>query len=194
MRGPGGQQIKIVLQKPPPKEKDPCRGRNTKKIKIGSRVQRSHAGKYESDIDCPTVTHEVLHLAGLCDEYKEKQIGYYVNTQTGQVRGDKVQSKDISSNSDSYDFKLAYDCRVIHSNSIMANQHERWDNVFDKGQNSSLLSSGQFNKLLYGTCEAKNKLFNECQALAYKSSVKEPDCMAQKAKCEGPEPLRQGVQ
>ena len=186
MLGPNGEQLKIVLKSP--KENDPCQGRNTKKIKIGSTVQRSHAGKYASDIDCPTITHEVLHLTGLCDEYKETQLGYYVNSQTGEVKGkpqkeDKLNPPALSPNTN-YDFKPAYDCRVSQPNSIMSNQYERWHNVFDKGENSSLLHSGQFNRLLYGTCEEKNKVFNECTQLAYQSSVKEPDCLSKKAMCE----------
>ncbi len=189
MLGPGGKKLKIVLKSPPPKEKDPCRGKNTKEIKIGSSAHRSHAGKYSSDIDCPTITHEVLHLTGLCDEYEETQMGYYVHPFTGEVKGatqdkDKPDSKAMDL-SPAYDFKPAYDCRVTRPNSIMSNQYERWDNVFEKGENASLLQSGQFNRLLYGTCEEKNKMFNECSQLAYQSSVKEPDCLAKKAKCEG---------
>jgi len=31
---------------------------------------------YKSDIDCPTIAHEVLHLLGLCDEYNGNGDGY----------------------------------------------------------------------------------------------------------------------
>ena len=30
-------------------------------------------GFYASNIDCPTITHEILHLYGLCDEYHEAE-------------------------------------------------------------------------------------------------------------------------
>ncbi len=35
---------------------------------------RSNAFNYESDIDCPVITHEVFHLLGLVDEYVERDI------------------------------------------------------------------------------------------------------------------------
>ena len=69
MLGPNGEQVQIVINKPK-KIKEACNNSNVKKIKIGSSAYRSHSKKYEADIDCPTITHEVLHLLGLCDEYE----------------------------------------------------------------------------------------------------------------------------
>ena len=183
MLGPNGEKLKFVLKSPPPKEKDPCQGQSTHKIKIGSQVQRSNVGKYASNIDCPTITHEILHLTGLCDEYKEEQRGYYVNSHTGEVKGSNWEQTSELDKINT-DFKLAFDCRVTNKNSIMSNQYERWNNVFEADKNKSLLNPGQFNRILYGTCEEKNKLFNECSALAYQSSVQDQGCMAQKEKCE----------
>jgi len=37
---------------------------------------RSHSTNYASDVGCPTIVHEVLHLVGLCDEYPGEPDGY----------------------------------------------------------------------------------------------------------------------
>ena len=184
MLGPNGEKLNIVLKPSPPKESDSCLGQNAHEIKIGSQTQRSNAGKYASDIDCPTITHEILHLTGLCDEYKEKARGFNVDSPTGKVVGSlQSQPQSIEFNTNTK-FKLAYDCRVTVDNSIMSNQYERWNNVFETGKDKSLLNPSQFSQLMYGTCEKKNKLFNECSALAYQSSVEEPDCLNKKQKCQ----------
>ena len=148
--GPNGEKLKIVIQDSTQQTNSRCENQS-KEIKIGSKEHRSNAGKYEANIDCPTITHEVLHLLGLCDEYKEPG---------------------------------KYDCRIVTTNSIMANQHERWDNVFEKGENNSLLTPGQFNAILYGSCEKKNQIFNQCAQLAYRDANKKSSCMERKQQCE----------
>ena len=177
MLGPDGEKLKIVIQAPKKQDTDRCENSDTKEIAIGSQEHRSHARKYESDIDCPAITHEILHLLGLCDEYKEKAMGYYVDPKTGYIVGsisnvfnvDDRKNKKLSEKG--YEFKPSYDCRVTMTNSIMSDQDERWDNVFKNGKNDSLLTPRQFNAILYGSCEEKNKIFNECSQLAYQSSV-----------------------
>ena len=148
MLGPDGEKLKILIKNPEKQDKNNCKNK-TKEIKISSKYQRSYATEYRSNIDCPTILHEVLHLLGLCDEYKD-----------------------------------SYACRVTTQNSIMSDHSERWDNVFKEGKNDSLLTSGQFNAILYGSCEGKNKLFNECSQLAYKNPSQEPNCRKQKKQCE----------
>ncbi|MDE0118985.1 MAG: hypothetical protein OXM55_03130 [Bdellovibrionales bacterium] len=190
MLGPNGEKLKIVIKSP--KKQDPrCRAADTKEIAIGSTDHRSNAGKYEADIDCPIITHEVLHLLGLCDEYKERSRGYYVDAQTGEIEAnvsnvfnEKEEINQKFQDKEAYQFKPAYDCRVTTSNSIMANSTQRWYNVFNFGKNDSLLNPGQFNAILYGSCSEKNKIFNECSQLAYESSVIEKDCMEKKQQCE----------
>ena len=180
MLGPNGEKLNIVIE--PPSAKEICKEEKPKTIKIGSSKHRSHSGKYESDINCPLITHEILHLLGLCDEYKEKITGFQVSADTGEVK--KVNRYEKSDNSNDK-FVLAYDCRVTSQNSIMSNHNERWENVFEFGKNNSLLKPEQFNRILYGDCPSKNKLFNECADLAYRSTVKEgnEDCLKQKRKC-----------
>ncbi len=103
LKGPSGESLVIQL-KPPEK----CT-RPDHLIEIGENGIRSHSEKYEANIDCTTIAHELLHLLGLVDEYPEKILGYTVDPQTGaRVLGNNVTSKN------------AYDCRAMGvENSIM---------------------------------------------------------------------------
>lgn len=150
MLGPDGEKLKIVIQESTQqKTADQCK-KDIKEIKIGSEDYRSRSKKYGSDIDCPAITHEILHLLGLCDEYEDGQ----------------------------------YKCRMTMTNSIMSDHNERWKNVFKKGKNKSLLTPGQFNAILYGACDKKNRIFNECAQLAYETLNERFDCMKRKQQCE----------
>ena len=188
MSGPGGERLKISISRPPKKEgKDSClkTGQQPKKIAIGSKDYRSSSIKYEAEIDCPTAIHEILHLTGLCDEYRERERGFYVDPETGEAAGSTFEENEGLDPS-KYDFQPAYDCRVTAKNSIMASQHERWENV-KSGKNSSLLTAGQFKSILYGSCPAKNRAFNDCSRLACRSSQDSPHeegCLAAKRRCE----------
>ena len=73
-----------------------------------------------------------MHLVGLCDEYKELFLGYYVDSKTGYLEVDDLtEQTDISSKEDrNFSFKPAFDCRVVQTNSIMSDPYERWYRVF----------------------------------------------------------------
>ena len=191
MLGPNGEQLKILIYG---KDERECSGMPIQ-IQIGSKDHRSNSKKYGSDIGCPVITHEILHLLGLCDEYVEEQKGFYVNSETGEVKSGLLRrredNKELMSD-ERYEFKLAYDCRATIERpggasitNIMSDQDLRWFAVFDINAYDSLLTPGQFNAILYGKCEEKNKLFNECSQLAYRSSVDEPntDCIEKKHQC-----------
>ena len=199
MLGPNGKRLRIAIKRP--LKTDACDAANKITIGIGSKDMRSNARKYESDIDCGTIVHEVLHLLGLCDEYKEQIRGVYTNPKTGETfdrnsegeilnsKGEKIEDLELSD----YDFKPAADCRVTHADSIMSSGVFRIWPAFVRGKrSSSLLTPGQFNSILYGECP-KNKLFNECSQLAYRDSVRPhliisgavvEDCTELKRKCE----------
>lgn len=84
-------------------------------IAISGPNHRSNSGDYESDIDCPTIAHEVLHLMGLCDEYRETVNGNYYNPETGEV---------VPASSDGAKFINSANCRVLAKvPSIMSNQN-----------------------------------------------------------------------
>ena len=182
MLGPNGEQLNIVLQQPP-EGKASCEddaGSHNITIESSSDDHRSNSIQYASDIDCPTITHEILHLLGLCDEYEEESTGFLVDPTTGDYQDAEGQSQE----SDSSHFQPAYDCRVTQKNSIMSNHYQRWSNVFDLEEETSLLNPEHFNAILYGKCQEKNGLFNQCSQLAYQSSLENIYCMQQKQECE----------
>ena len=205
MLGPNGEKLKIQIQEPPQRKNTKDKFNQTSQcqenqtatvdIAIGSENHRSNAQKYASDIDCPTITHEVLHLTGLCDEYQEKAYGFYRDPQTEEIAGSNFEKDNNEElNPSTYNFERAYDCRVISSNSIMSNHYERWENV-KKGENKSLLTVGQFLKILYGNCPTKNNNFNKCSQLAYQSSqISKENCLEIKSQCESENMMEQNKQ
>lgn len=64
LRGPNGEALKLRLQDVGEKPPAPTVG-----IKIENAGLVSSSRSYAADIDCPTVTHELLHILGLVDEY-----------------------------------------------------------------------------------------------------------------------------
>ena len=164
-----------MLFRNPPVDPNLCNTETVRNIAIGSKNFRSSNKKYESDVDCPIITHEVLHLLGLPDEYKEQHLGYYVHSVTGEINNTKAGHNN-------YQYQFTYDCRVTFSNSFMGQYWERWNNVFRHRKNQSLLDPRHFNTILYGDCDS-NKKINECAKLAQKSSVEDKTCMAKHNQC-----------
>ena len=190
--GPNGEKLRIVINKP--LKSDNCYDDNVIRIPIISKSHRGDATAYTPHFGCATITHEILHLLGLCDEYKEPAIGFHVNSKTGERQyTDSPNARPID---DDYDrFEPAYDCRVLQpDNSVMSSHHERWRFVFKesprqyalagKQNRHSLLHPVHFNSILYGECLEKNKVFNECSQLAYVNSFEDESCMEKKRWCE----------
>ncbi len=149
--------------------------RNTR-ISIQSSRGHSNSGSYAANINCPVIVHEVLHLLGLNDEYKEMR-GQYVDV-NGNVTSRESPTADRHA--------LKYDCRVVQHNSIMASHRERYHNT---NSESSLLDPAHFNAILYGQCHHREdvKLYRECSQLAYQTSIQnggEHNCLDQKERCE----------
>ena len=175
--GPNGEKLNILISTPSVSKDQACKPVLTT-IGIRSQEFRSNSGEYSADIDCPTITHEILHLLGLPDEYQETLSGYYVNPNTGEVENDQGRA-----NPEAYNFVHKHDCRIVKENSVMASQQEKWDNVFKSKMDDSLLNPEQFSSIMYGSCPEKNQVFNECAKLSKKSSVDNPECLEQKKKC-----------
>lgn len=128
---PSGETIRVNILDPDEAKSIPENERPlVNSIGIGEPLMRSNSGKYASDIDCAAITHEVLHLMGLCDEYKEPQRGYYVNTETGEIvklnnddSEDGEQSSENSSNANIV-FQYSYnECRAISKTPSIMNNH-----------------------------------------------------------------------
>ncbi len=174
MKGPDGKALRIKI-KPPPSQNEVCKPLGTHTIAVGSKHHRDNSKKYSSEADCSTITHEVLHLLGLPDEYEEHHRGFHVHSETGEV---------LHSHSEVSVFKKAYDCRIVkEEDNIMSSNVTRWNSVFKEGKEESLLNPEHFNAIVYGSC-SRNRLFNECARLSQMSSVEDPDCLEQKFACE----------
>ena len=196
--GPQGEKIKLSVTKslpPEPQEsrdygEKECRPddfspkKNVRVIKIGSEFTRSKTKTWEWDISCSTIVHEILHLTGLCDEYRETSKGFWTNPETGEIIGANFGSDKMRKKPEGSVFQAAYDCRVTAELSIMGSSAKIWKAV-KNGDSPSLLTPGQFQKLLFGECSGKNKRFNKCSILAYQSSQEEgEECLKAKERCE----------
>ena len=106
------------------------RGEKLNVVDIGlqGKGARSHSRAYAADIDCPTITHEVLHLMGLADEYHENMTKVYYNEETKEAYHEDYFPKD----KDRKDYKTqtAYnDCRAISKTpSVMSSQNDMFKN------------------------------------------------------------------
>lgn len=72
IKGPNGERLQMAVLSPDEIQKLPSNQRpQQREISIESAEHRSNSGAYSQDVDCATITHEMLHLMGLCDEYQE---------------------------------------------------------------------------------------------------------------------------
>ena len=94
-----------------------------------------------SEINCATITHEVLHLVGLCDEYKETAKGFVVDSNTGHIKEDINDLRTDPIDDENSVFKLAYDCRVTSMSgiNIMSGNYLAWQEAFSNTDSSKNL-------------------------------------------------------
>jgi hypothetical protein len=72
IRGPGNQRLELLVVGPEEVGRLPASERPAANdVTIEPPGFRANARAYGSDIPCPVIVHEVLHLLGLCDEYPE---------------------------------------------------------------------------------------------------------------------------
>ncbi len=81
LKGPNGEQLEIVVTDSSGNGLDPrLVPPAAKDISFLAAGARSNSQAYAADIDCPTILHELLHLLGLSDEYKETAEHRYDST------------------------------------------------------------------------------------------------------------------
>ena len=183
MLGPKGEKFQIVLAEKP-SEQSSC-PEPVETIEIGRPGVFSFSNKYASDVDCPVITHEILHQMGLCDDYLIQTRGYIVDSQTGKPIGDEVENiYKVGNLPPGQSVVLKYNCRVTRTNSVMAHHYARWADVFSRRTEKSLLTPQQFSAILYGDCKSRNQQFNECSQLAYTNSFEDKTCLEKRKKCE----------
>ncbi len=115
--GPNGKKIQIRLsdssEKSPPPE-----------VKIAvDDTKRENSLLYSYAAECPTIAHELMHLMGLVDEYKEKSLGF--------IRGPDGTYHYFDG--ESADRVPKYDCRVLGpKDSLMVDPYATWSAAFGK--------------------------------------------------------------
>ncbi|HXH30181.1 MAG TPA: hypothetical protein VNJ01_05160 [Bacteriovoracaceae bacterium] len=106
-------------------------------IAILPKGKRSYSGGYARNIECKEIVHELLHIAGLVDEYDEKD----------------------------EDDKPLYPNRAVGPlTSWMADSSMTF---FGMGAKKKFLYPGQLDAILYPNCLEKNSLYYSCAAQAY---------------------------
>ncbi len=132
MKGPNGQSLKLKITRPSVTREITTTTDSGGKAgyKLNSQLaessvspitlfpkdrnKRADSQNHIQDMNCPIVVHEILHLAGLCDEYKEVTRGFIRNPQTGELRLVLSGSNNIT----------AYNCRVLGPPDSIMNDQE----------------------------------------------------------------------
>ena len=75
-------------------------------------------------------------------------------------------------------------CSMNEENSVMNNDGNRWNNVFDSGIEDSLLDPTHFNVILYRGCSKRDdvSLYNECELLS--QTTEHYSCSEKKFHCD----------
>tara|TARA_B110001454_G_scaffold155806_1_gene145101 strand:- start:7592 stop:9340 length:1749 start_codon:yes stop_codon:yes gene_type:complete len=113
--GPNGERMQIQVN-----------GTNAPKNIVRNRISlvrsvaRESSRKWTPYIDCPTMTHEMMHLLGLVDEYHEKSCGFLVNPTSGK-RSDLMEGPPSQLNGNKY--VPAFDCRSEGPKNSIMNNH-----------------------------------------------------------------------
>ncbi|HAZ11566.1 MAG: hypothetical protein A2X86_21620 [Bdellovibrionales bacterium GWA2_49_15] len=159
LSGPGDQKITLKLNNDPLIPSVP--------IAIQPDDYRSNSANWEGDIDCETVTHELMHLLGLVDEYQEQWIGHAYNVHTGTIS--QVDDEDQARGRP---FGTMFDCRVLGPrNSLMSNQDAAFSTTtWPFRTRTSLLFPAHFNAIVYPGCSVTNRLYYLCSRYAYETS------------------------
>lgn len=131
---PPGMQLKLGHSSLAPKSK----------IRIEAPEFRSHAGAWESDIDCSTIIHEIGHLLGLVDEY---------------VENDPKLPKNA--------------CRIISDPPTVMGSNSLFLNNMSRSSEFTLFSKEQISSIIFPGCTSGPKYQNNekayaCMSLAYK--------------------------
>lgn len=132
LKGPQGENLILEVVGNPPKSTIP-------KIYVSLKSNvRANSRMWDKQMSCATVLHELLHVTGLVDEYKELDKGLRKNPITGKMELVETNAEIP-----------AYDCRKIAKDvSVMANHEQAWRNAFAPWKSKSALC----------TCDKDKKL------------------------------------
>jgi hypothetical protein len=132
MKGPNGEMLQLSVLSPSEIEKLPVNQRPAKRtVKIEGPQFQTDAENYNEKVDCDVITHEMLHLLGLCDEYKENREKYKALGWNCRVIT-KVPSlmKDLSVFSDAVPKKLTCECTGPVCKTVMESTNTDLKSIF----------------------------------------------------------------
>jgi hypothetical protein len=136
MKDEDGRQLELKVVSPGEAQQIAAYKRpSVVKVTLEPETSRAHSKAYPVGIKCSTIIHELLHLAGLFDEYEETATGIYIHTDTGTiVNSDDKESIEKDDLNNNYKFKASYnDCRSIsEAVSIMGDSHIAYDEIVPK--------------------------------------------------------------
>lgn len=167
MVGPGGEKIQFELT-------DSDKAPQSNRIRVIASDIRDNSARYSLYTTCETITHEVLHLLGLVDEYQEHVVGYVVNQRGDTVLGDMLGGTEY-----------AFNCRALGPlNSVMSNEQQAFADV-KSGIKKSLLTPGQFRMITSPRCATVNSTYLSCAKNAYRTSKDRNGlgCLSADTKC-----------
>lgn len=124
MVGPENEKLRVIINSPIDNPSI-CEANAINYILIGSSSERANNKKYGSDIDCPSITYQILRLLGLHNEPIEQQsIGFHVQAKTGNITAalevnphqvEALQKKD-------HKIQLDDNCHITLSKNIESDQ------------------------------------------------------------------------
>ena len=119
MVGPENEKLQVMINSPIDNP-SVCDENTINYILIGSSSKRDNNKKYSSDIDCPAITYQILHLLGLHNESTEQHKGFHVQSETGNITANsetnpaqvqKIQEKE-------HRIQLTPNCQITLSKNI----------------------------------------------------------------------------
>lgn len=97
-------------------------------VDINTATARSNAGSWARQIQCPTIIHEVFHLMGLCDGYRESQARVLEDPSLFRIT-EGEQQPDVKSRIEPL---FMYNCRALEpQDSIMSNQSAALQRMYE---------------------------------------------------------------
>ncbi|MCK6598219.1 MAG: hypothetical protein L6Q37_07625 [Bdellovibrionaceae bacterium] len=155
LTGPNGEHLEIQVNNP-----NASKNLIPNSISLYRNVVRKDSFKWTPFIDCQTMTHEMMHLVGLVDEYQEKSCGFIIHPLTGK-RSELQDDKPAQLNGNKY--ITAFDCRSEGpKNSIMSNHYEAMRDTFGGTKEYDRCTCSDSKCDFLKTINAKN-IFDVCQ-------------------------------
>lgn len=101
-------------------------------VEINTATARSNAGSWARQIQCPTIIHEVFHLMGLCDGYRESQTRVPEEQSLFRVTTGGPDQQSLQDPKSRIEPTFMYNCRSVEpADSIMRNQFTSLQRMYE---------------------------------------------------------------